>query len=117
VIRVKVSGVPQYHAALEVLTEELQDGDLLLPAAEVIAKEARRQAPVRTGRLRSSIVADVGRRGNARVVALARYSPFVHYGSIHNPSPVPFLDRARNAPGVELAVEREVEKAIERAGL
>jgi Bacteriophage HK97-gp10, putative tail-component len=116
VIRVKVSGVPQYHAALELLSEELEGPELLLPAAEVIARAAQRRAPVKSGRLRSSIVAD-NSRGYVRVVALARYSPFVHYGSIHNPSPVPFLDLARSAPGVEAAVEREVDKAIARADL
>jgi HK97 gp10 family phage protein len=116
VIRVKVSGVPQYHAALSVLADEMESDAIPLAAAKPIEDMARRLAPVKSGALRRSIRTDRA-RGFVRVVAMARYSQFVHFGSIHNPRPVPFLYAARNAPGVQVAVEREVEAAMRKADL
>lgn len=59
-------------------------------AGEVVSRTAKGLTPHRTGRLAGSI--RVVERGlEARVETSLSYARFVHFGSIHNPRPVPFL--------------------------
>ncbi|RMH67457.1 MAG: hypothetical protein D6683_17865 [Actinomyces sp.] len=75
-------------------------------AAEVIAEEARRQAPVRTGRLRSSIRAQATQKGasvKAGSPARVPYASVIHWGwQRRNIAPNPFISRA---------IERRIDEA------
>lgn len=70
----------------------------LKSVAEECAADARRRAPVRTGKLRDSI--EVGplqrtsRGYKIEVVATAPYALYVERGSKHNPKPAHYLRRA-----------------------
>jgi HK97 gp10 family phage protein len=58
-------------------------------AAELVAEDAARRAPKRTGRLARSVVSRP-RAGVAQVAATAPYGMFVEYGTSRNP-PRPFM--------------------------
>lgn len=58
----------------------------------MVAKTARGNAPHRTGRLAGSIHSSG--LNPVTVSTSLVYAPFVHFGSIHNPRPVPFLYNA-----------------------
>lgn len=64
--------------------------DAALGLAGKVAKRAKEIVPVRTGRLRDSIVASKSGKGEAEVTASAPYSIFVEMGTSRAPAQ-PFL--------------------------
>ena len=79
-----VTGITEARRALREIERRAARPDLT-PAARVLAQQARRSAPQRTGSLSRSIRAQ--RNG---VVAGVRYAPFVHYGTSRQ-RPQPFM--------------------------
>lgn len=126
---VQVSGDRELAAALHRLAADLDDpSDLLTNAAELVRVASAAAAPRRSGNLaasiqigefRGSVATAAGGAGEVRVVATAPYSQYVHYGSIHNPAPVPFMDLgvARSQDAVQAVTDGGVDLAISRAGL
>ena len=82
-----VTGINEARRALREIERRAARPNLT-SAARVLARQARRSAPQRTGALRRSIRA----QGN-NVVAGARHAPFVQYGTSRQ-RPQPFMWRA-----------------------
>jgi len=87
----------------------------LKPAADVVVKEAKRRAPVRTGRLRASIDSTVN-RDMISIEASVNYAAFVEYGT-RGRSPQPFLNPAAEGSmnEVETIIMRSISDEWERA--
>ena len=86
-------------------------------AAGLVATRARSIVPRRTGRLASTIHITQSGEGAMAEAGPLVYAPLVHFGSIHNPRPVPFMyDAADQADGAITALyARDVDTLIHRA--
>ena len=118
-MNVDVVGDEALIVALDRLASDLHvAGPLLDDVAVHVARDARTLAPKRTGRLAASISVVHFTRGHVVRTSMP-YAQYVHYGSIHNPRPRPFLDMAarRVEAQVNGIVDNGVDAAIGRAGL
>lgn len=116
---IEVKGDETLVASFDRLGDDLADMPALLTeVAQQVRRDARILAPKRTGRLASSIGIRRVTRGHVVRTSL-EYAQYVHYGSVHNPRPVPFLEAAarRVDPLAGRATEDRVDAAIGRAGL
>ncbi len=116
---IEVIGADTLASSLARLSAALQEEpELLSELAQRVQRDAREIAPKRTGRLASSIGIRQVSRGHEVRTSLP-YAQYVHYGSIHNPRPVPFLTIAARRAEAQAGplVERRVDAAIGRAGL
>ena len=116
---VQISGAVELADSLAGLSYAVDNpAELLSDAARMVRSAAVDAAPKRTGRLAASITISRARRGYA-VTARAPYAQFVHYGSVHNPRPVPFMDIAsrRSEAAVNAAVDAAVTAAVVKEGL
>lgn len=94
--------------------------DALAPVGEKVKKAAERTVPVgKTGNLKSTIRVSRAQRsvtiraGNAK----AYYAPFVSFGSVHNPTPKPFLREALNQTDVSGEVAVAIDSLLRKSGL
>jgi HK97 gp10 family phage protein len=123
-ITVTVRGVPEVQRALESLPDAVRREaamQVLTEAAEPIAAAARSRAPVRTGKLRDSIVVSATAKGlairgsvagDAATVFVGSTSSLAHfqeYGTAHHGAQ-PFMRPAFDAQGQAAArtIEREL---------
>lgn len=116
-MKVTITGARELGASLDAVNRNLDSDDILRGAATRVQRAARVVAPKRSGRLARSIIVRGG-GDSVRVGTTVNYAQYVAYGSIHNPNPVPFLERAigLSAAGIAADVEREVDAAIGKAG-
>ncbi len=121
---VKITGLRENIAAMKKAGVEVADlKEAFAPISDKAAAQARALAPRRSGRLAGNVRAS--RRQNAAVItvggARVYYARYVHFGSVHNPRPVPFMFQAVDALArsgwIEDAVERGLTVALRRAGL
>lgn len=118
-MKIEASGADSLAASFDRLQDELRDpAELVSDLAKRVQREARAIVPKRSGRLASSIGIRRISRGEVVRTSLP-YAQYVHYGSIHNPRPVPFLELAarRAAADANRVGEQRVDQAIARAGL
>ena len=85
-----VTGIAEARRALRNIERKAQNASLR-KATRIVADEAKRTAPRRSGGLRQSIRT----AGRGQVRASARYAPFVHYGT-RRQRPQPFFWDAYN---------------------
>lgn len=117
-VGVRVAGLDEVMRDLLRVGVESRDLRKAMYQVAILGREAaRRYAPRRTGKMASSISASAG-RSRATIRTKSPYAQFVHYGSIHNPQPVPFLkDAAADVePQVENVLERELSAIIRKYG-
>lgn len=118
-MKIELVGDDALTASLGAFADDLGDESSLLgDVAAIVRRDARALAPKRTGRLAASITTRRVIRGYV-VRTSVPYAQYVHYGSVHNPVPRPFMDMAarRVDPQAGRAAERRVSAAQSRAGL
>ncbi len=93
--------VQDYNGAPQVIKEELNRAVKF--AAVRIQREAKIEAPVDTGNLRSQIRFTNLTNGRGTVGSYAQYSIYVHEGTRHMKAN-PFMDRALNSSRADLNV-------------
>lgn len=113
---VRIEGLPKFITECKIMETALpaEVDKINLETANAVAKDAQRRAPRRTGRLRSSIHVTGGKQ--VIVSTTVPYATFVHFGSIHNPQPVPFLTDALDAHAKTIVpvYENRIETLAER---
>jgi len=114
---VKVDGIEELKTKIERLDLTLQAKvhDRIKEKAETIKTVAQTLAPIKTGRLRNSIYAQV-EDWVAKVGASASYAVYQEFGTRFIP-PVRFLSRAieMRAQGMINAISQAVDEAIREA--
>lgn len=107
-------GAAELHAALRGIAAHLDDLPAAQDAAELVRADAAARAPIRTGRLRSSIRAQVA-PGGATVGTSVPYGAPVHYGTSRMPGR-PFLTDALNANRDKIVdlYARDIQELINR---
>ena len=125
---VTVSGLREFTMNLKRLGAEAQDlKDVFAEIAREVEQDAKAIAPQRTvlkksdkhppGFLRSKIRGSKYAQNRARItVTGTTYHRYVHFGSIHNPNPVPFMFKAMdlNAATVEHRLLQGINELIDR---
>lgn len=117
-VGVRVSGLNEVMRDLMRVGVAAKDLRSAMYQVAIVGREtARRYAPKRSGKLASSISASAA-RSRATIRTKSPYAQFVHYGSIHNPRPVPFMQFAANDldPIVANVLERELSVLIAKYG-
>jgi phage gpG-like protein len=114
--QVRIEGLDRFLRTMGQATDELANlEDAATATGDLVAAEAGRRAPRRTGRLSSSIVAGVG--PNQTVVGSDLvYAPVIHWGwPARNIEPEPFLVEAAEAtrPSWEEAYQTDVQKTLD----
>mgnify|MGYP001954082947 CR=1 FL=1 len=113
-VRVSAHGVGNVKARIGAYAAKKQVAlrKIVAKAALNIQKEARRRAPVDTGRLRSAIVPSFGNGGLLAIIAArTNYAAFVEFGtSPHFPPPVALTGWARRhgMAGMEFPIARAI---------
>lgn len=118
---VRVTGIPQTIAALERVKRSAEAASL--PAVEaggkIVVEAARRNAPLKTGRLRQSLILDerkVSPTGaSVEVTSTVPYARHQEKGTRFHPAQ-PFLERSAEvmSPAVVNAIGRVYQLAIRR---
>lgn len=95
---IKTQGLAKLNRAMKAAGNDAEDNrELMYRLGNIVAEEAKRLAPVRSGALRDAI-----RAGKGKTKAVVRagfrsvpYAPVIHYGwSEHNIEPQPYLLQA-----------------------
>jgi len=113
---VRIHGLPQLRVKLaEIETRmELASPVAVAKAADVLARQMRSSAPVRTGKLRAAIstsVTSMGDGATARTGSNVPYDPFVQKGTVYM-EPQPYGEEAAHHGAAEIvAVMAAVYKA------
>jgi HK97 gp10 family phage protein len=95
-LTVEIQGLENLQKAQEAVAQKLSDGSLVMRAALVIERQAKKNASgrpgprVRTGRLRASILPEQVDNNTARVGTNVVYAPFVEFGTKRAPA-YPYL--------------------------
>ena len=104
--RFELRGVKAVNRQLDRLGDDLENLDLS-KAAKILAKESRRLAPVRTGRMRRSVRA----RGGG-VYSAVPYTPYVHWGTSRITAN-PFVIQALSDKRVLFKIMSEVAEQVQ----
>jgi HK97 gp10 family phage protein len=117
---VEVSGVEDFAAKMETLDGAMQERvqDALNQTAQQVVYRARELAPVRTGRLMSSIYAQIILKWVVKVACIVPYAWFQEFGTRYI-APRYFMTRAltENFNNLLSIVCAALQKAAEDAGL
>jgi len=118
--RLELSGVEDFAEKMRSLDTTMQDcvQDALNETAQQVMRRARELAPIRTGRLVSSIYAQIIYKWVVKVACIVPYAWFQEFGTRYI-SPRYFLTRAltENFPVFMLIVKAALERAAEEASL